>query len=399
MSRAVLFVVLMACGAPVVQPPAAGGGQGGGDQATAGGLATAGGSAAGGNATAGGATAGGATAGGSSATLTTIRVHYPAGGKTIWLRGSEAPLSWFSNATMTKGADDTWSATVDVAAASFELKPMLDGAWSIGPNYKVTRGATTDIYPRFVNYNGRVTRLINAFHSTKLTRDRGIWAYLPASYDENTTARFPVLYMHDGQNLFEPGNAFGGNEWKVDEALNAGAQDASIREIIVIGVENTQDRLWEYTGGPGPSAGGDAYRAMLIEELKPLVDSMLRTLPGRATTGIAGSSMGGQISAYITATRPDVFGMTGNFSTSTYMWANTVAAVGAITQRSKVYIDCGTMNDGEAGTNTLYDEYLGVGYVEGVDIKKVVQQGASHNEVYWAQRFPGAAIWLFGPRQ
>ncbi|MBL8954880.1 MAG: alpha/beta hydrolase [Myxococcaceae bacterium] len=386
MSRAVLFVALIACGTPPPQTMPAGG------QATAGGSATAGGEA-----TAGGiATAGG---GSTSSTATTIRVHYPAGTKTLWLRGSEAPLTWFDNATLTKGADDTWSETLEVSTPTFELKPMLDADWSVGPNYVAARGSTLDIYPRFGQQNGRVTKLIDTFHSTKLARDRGIWVYLPPSYDENPTARFPVLYMHDGQNLFDPAMAFGGNEWRVDEALNAGARDGSIRELIVVGIENTPDRLWEYAGGAGPMAGGDAYRAMLIEELKPRIDSMLRTLPGRATTGIAGSSMGGQISAYVTATRPDVFGMTGDFSTSAYMWSSTVAAVAAITTRSKVYIDCGTSNDGESNTNTLYAQYLSVGYVEGVDIKKVLQQGASHSEFYWAQRFPGAAVWLFGPRQ
>ena len=400
MSRLTSIFVLalaLACGGAPVSNPDGGAGAGGGS--SGGGAATGGGSAAGGQG--GGATAGGSgggSGGGASTTATTIRVHYPAAAKTLWLRGSEQPLSWFSNATMTNQGSDTWVATVDVAAPTFEFKPMLDAAWSIGPNYRAQRGATVDVYPRFTTQNGRVTKLINSFHSNRLTRDRGVWAYLPPSYDENPTARFPVLYMHDGQNLFDPAMAFGGNEWKVDETLNAGAQDGSIRELIVIGVESTSDRIWEYTGGAAPQHGGDLYRAMLIDELKPVIDSMLRTLPGRDTTGIAGSSMGGYISAYVTATRPDVFGLTSNMSTSVWISPNLVNAVGMVTQRSRVYLDVGTNNDGQTGTEQLYAKYKSVGYADGVDLKYVVQQGASHSEVYWAQRLPGALVWLFGPR-
>src|SRR5262249_9464414 len=135
-------------------------------------------------------------------------------------------------------------------------------------------------------------------------------------------------------------------EWKVDETLNAAAQDASIRELIVIGVENTLDRVWEYTGGPLPNAGGDEYRALLIDELKPQIDAMLRTMPGRETTGIMGSPMGGHISAYISATRPDVYGMTGDVSTTVFgILLPTVATLAGKSPRPKVYIDCGTVND------------------------------------------------------
>ncbi len=402
-----VVVLLLACGSPQGQMmPGGGGGSssaggqgggGGGTTGTGGGTSSAGGGSGTGGSTATGGGTG--TGGGTSSTLTTIRVHYPAGAKTMWLRGEAAPLSWFDNTAMTKGANDTWEATVDVPMATFEFKPMLDDAWSKGPNYRAQRGSTVDIYPRFNTDNGRVTKLINAFHSNNLMRDRGVWAYLPASYDENTTARYPVLYMHDGQNLFDPAIAFSG-EWKVDETLNQAAQDGSIREIIVIGVENTSDRIWEYTGGPPPTYGGDLYRTLLIDELKPVVDSMLRTMPGRATTGVAGSSMGGHISAYLTATRPDVFGLTGNFSTTVFI-ANKrlLTYVSAITNRSKVYMDVGTDNDGKSGSDELYTTYTSVGYVDGADLKYVVQQGANHSEFYWAQRLPGALQWLFGPRQ
>jgi predicted alpha/beta superfamily hydrolase len=332
---------------------------------------------------------------------TIFRVHYPAGTHTISLRGSESPVNWNSGVHMVQQASDTWEISLEVTSARVEWKPLLDDStWSIGPNYVAKSGETVDIYPRFFTYNGRVTKLFDQFHSTHLQRDRGIWAYLPPSYDENTLMRFPVLYMHDGQNLFDPALAFGGNEWKVDETLNGAASDGTIRETIVIGVENTADRVWEYTGGPTPNAGGDEYRALLIDELKPRIDAMLRTLPDRANTGVMGSSMGGHISAYLAATRPDVFSLAGDVSPTVFgILLPTVAAVHDQSVRAdRVYIDCGTVNDSQDRMEQLYQTYLQAGYVDGVSLKKVVQEGASHNEYWWATRLPAALQFLYGPR-
>ena len=173
-----------------------------------------------------------------------LRVHYPAGSHTLVLRGDGAGLSWDSGVALTPGADDTFTYTIADLAAPLSWKPLLDDAtWSRGPNYTVTPGTTVDVYPHFTTVAGSVVKLIADFHSTALANDRAIWAYLPPSYAENTRARFPVLYMHDGQNLFDPALAFGGNEWKVDETLDAAAEDGSIEELIVIGVENTAQRI------------------------------------------------------------------------------------------------------------------------------------------------------------
>jgi predicted alpha/beta superfamily hydrolase len=128
---------------------------------------------------------------------------------------------------------------------------------------------------------------MSAFRSAVLGNDRGLWIYLPPAYDENPTARFPVVYMHDGQNLFNPATAFGGQPWYAQDALNHGAEIGSIREAIVVGVENTPDRIDEYTPSrdAGRMAGGRGalYLRMLIEEVKPLIDRSYRTRPGAAT--------------------------------------------------------------------------------------------------------------------
>ena len=341
---------------------------------------------------------------------TVIRVHYPAGSHAMALRGDSAGLSWTQGAPLAGGNNDTFSFSIAQATAPVAFKPLLDDAtWSRGPNYTVAPGATVDIYPHFTTIKGSVTKLIAAFHSTALGNDRAIWAYLPPAYAENTRARFPVLYMHDGQNLFDPALAFGGNEWKVDETLDAAAEDGSIREVIVIGIENTSQRIYEYTPTTDPGTagggGGDKYLTLVAAELKPQIDQMLRTEPARAATGILGSSLGGLISAYAGVRRPDVFGIVGAMSPSTW-WNGTViigdvAAMPSTMRPARVYVDSGdsgTSNDDVSNTNQLAATYVADGYVAGVDFDHVVQAGGQHSEIYWAQRLPGALQFLFGPR-
>jgi predicted alpha/beta superfamily hydrolase len=340
---------------------------------------------------------------------TTIRIHYP-GQRSLALRGDGAGLSWSVGVPLTAGADDTYTFTVDALAQPLQFKPLIaDTTWSRGPNYRVSPGATVDIYPHFVTVNGTVTKLIATFHSTALNNDRAIWAYLPPSYADNTRARFPVLYMHDGQNLFDPALAFGGNPWKVDKTLDAAAEDGSIEEMIVIGVENTAQRIYEYTPTTDPTTpgggGGDLYLKLLIDELKPQVDSMLRTIPDRAHTGILGSSLGGLINAYAGVKRPDVYGIVGAMSPSTW-WNNDVIigdvrSMPSMMRPARVYVDSGDSgpsSDDLSDTNMLAATYVNIGYASGVDFLHVVQAGGQHNEVYWAQRLPGALQFLFGPR-
>jgi predicted alpha/beta superfamily hydrolase len=181
-------------------------------------------------------------------------------------------------------------------------------------------------------------------------------------------------------------------------------------EAIVIGIENTPDRIAEYTPVADPQNGGggngDAYLAMIVTELKPRVDSMLRTLPDRAHTAILGSSLGGLISAYAGVKQSDTFGLIGAMSPSTF-WDNGYI-VGAVTNAPKqprplrVYLDSGdsgTSNDDVGDTNKLAAAYLATGYVEGMDFHHVVAPGDQHNEVYWARRLPGALAFLLTPRR
>ncbi|MSP59698.1 MAG: alpha/beta hydrolase [Myxococcales bacterium] len=346
---------------------------------------------------------------------TVIRVHYPAGIKKIAIRGAPGqaggPLDWEKGKAMVAGAEDVWTFQSEAITVATEWKPLLDDVtWSRGPNYRVEAGATVDVWPHFTSTHGEVVKLIASFHSAKLKSDRTIWAYLPASYGENTRARFPSLYMHDAQNLFDAKVAFGGREWRVDETLDGAAEDGTIREAIVVGIANSAERIYELTpteGGMG-GGGGDAYLAMIVEEVKPKVDGMLRTRPGREETGVLGSSLGGLISSYAGCKRGVTFGLVGAMSPST--WWDQRVLLGLVTASKgqgmmmrplRVYVDSGDSGpsmDGAADTEVLAERYRGIGYSDGVDFKFVVQKGGQHNEMYWAERLPGALGFLLGPR-
>ncbi len=168
--------------------------------------------------------------------------------------------------------------------------------------------------PSTVSANVRV--IDTAFFMPQLNRYRRIWIYLPASYDKVKTKSYPVLYMHDGQNLFNEQTApFG--EWGVDECLDT-LETKINREWIVVGIDNGGDkRMNEYNPYDNERFGkgeGAAYMEFLVKTLKPFIDKNYRTLKGPKQTGIAGSSMGGLISMYAVMKYPEVFGIAGIFS-------------------------------------------------------------------------------------
>lgn len=353
-----------------------------------------------------------------SGRLTTLRVHYPLpAGKSLSVRGSLAPFDWSGGATMTRKAADLFELTIrDLRVPTggvLEWKPLVDDStWSRGQNFRVSPGQTVDIYPHFYNGAGRYLRHYTAFASTILGNRRGVWLYLPPSFDENPGARYPVLYMHDGQNLFDPRYAFLGRTWRVAETLNAGIDaldpNQHLAELVVVGPENTADRIYEYTPTPGDDprysgGGGDKYLRFLVEELKPAIenDPLLRgrLLTDRDHTALAGSSLGGLITSHAGITQRAVFSRLGIFSPSTW-WdgrylLGAVAAAAAGTPRwSAVYVDSGKPEDGYADTFELAQKYRDGGYRDGVDLLYVAEPGGMHNEDAWARRLPAALRFL-----
>ena len=236
--------------------------------------------------------------------------------------------------------------------------------------------------------------------SPQLRNERDLLVYLPASHGEGDR-RFPVLYMHDGQNLFDPATSFAG-EWQVDETMAAASLQGL--EAIVVGVPNMREkRMNEYSPFDGADWGpgrGDAYVDFLATTVKPLVDRRFRTLPDRRHTGVAGSSMGGLISLYAFFSRPDVFGFTAVMSPS--LWLNDEAIFPVVKAApfvpGRIYLDVGRL-EGERhveNVRRLRDLLAAKGYQDGVDLRWLEDEVGQHTEAAWAYRFRAALPYLLG---
>lgn len=244
-----------------------------------------------------------------------------------------------------------------------------------------------------------VSIMDDSFHMPQFDRNRRIWIYLPPNY-ETTELNFPVLYMHDGQNLFDSQTSFAG-EWEVDETLDE-LYDAGVNVPIVIGIDNGGgQRVEEYTPWVNVEGGGgkgSLYIDFIVETLKPFVDSNYRTLPDRNNTGIMGSSLGGLISYYGALKFQDVFSKSGIFSPS-YWWSDTVwdfADANPKLFEMMIYQMCGGLEGFSTVANmTKMDTYLqNAGFFANeLNLKVVV--GGQHNEQLWREGFGEAYQWLF----
>ena len=208
---------------------------------------------------------------------------------------------------------------------------------------------------------GRLEHL--PFESKILGAARNLTVYFPPGYDERSEQRYPVLYMHDGQNLFEADRAFiPGQHWRLGEAADMAIAERAAEPMIIVGIDNGGPaRVDEYTPGRDEKKqlGGRAadHARMLIEELKPLIDATLRTRPGVADTAVGGSSLGGLVSMYLALARPDVFGRAAIMSPS--VWWNGRAILGDVErfqreERPRLWVDIG----GREGFEALRDARL-----------------------------------------
>jgi enterochelin esterase-like enzyme len=247
------------------------------------------------------------------------------------------------------------------------------------------------------------------------TRHVEVW--LPPGYDEDPEARFPVLYMSDGQNLFDPRIANTGVDWGVDEAIVRLVETGVISPVIVVGAWSTDERGPEYS----PWHGAPEYARFLIEELMPRVNSEFRTLTGPENTSHMGSSMGGLLSFYLVTYHPEVFGSCGCVSThfplSEAVWQEVgygtpgqtpdetpyivldIEAGLTVPEGARYWFDYGTEGlDGEYGPTheALRARLLELGLVEGDDFLITEYEGATHNEASWRERLDDPLTFLFG---
>ena len=260
-------------------------------------------------------------------------------------------------------------------------------AWRIGPapRRRSTAGPS-------------VSLLDTAFAAPQLGGRRRIWLYLPPGYAASSR-RYPVLYMHDGQNLFDDSTSFGG-EWGVDETLDRLHAEGD-PGVIVVGVDNGGDRrLAEYSPWPNLTYGGgdgDAYVEFLVRTLKPWVDEHYRTRPDRLNTGVMGSSMGGLISFYAALKYPQVFGRAGVFSPSLWFAPQIFAYARRATPARpdpRFYFMSGALESSSNETvldqRRMMDTLSAAGFGIGGEVDTLVLADGRHQEWFWRREFERA---------
>lgn len=290
------------------------------------------------------------------------------------------------------------------------------------------------LIPKASNANEAMIVRYEAMPS-RFTGARNVSVWLPADYGQSKR-RYRVLYMHDGQNIFGVSTAFGGQSWRVDLAMEARHRAVAGSDAIVVGVWNTPTRRQDFSpagveaamddklrartavehGGPALS---DGYLRFLVEELKPMIDRDYRTKPGKASTVIMGSSMGGLISLYGICEYPHVFGAAGCLSTHWPLLSaaesfskpdlETPAMIQAFATylkrrlpkpgQNKIWMDHGTIN-----LESFYPPYQDAmdqvfkaqGWEKGKDFESRVYEGADHNEASWRVRLHEPLAFLMG---
>jgi predicted alpha/beta superfamily hydrolase len=283
--------------------------------------------------------------------------------------------------------------------------------------------------------NGSGSLLLTYFQSHFFSRNRGVHVYLPPSYRTQPDLRYPVLYLHDGQNVFSSAGAdatFGWGSWELDRTVDELSRAGRMQEIIMVGVDNSPARLDEYSGrhhAPGEEATNtefENYETFLTTELKPQLDREYRTLPEPAHTAVMGSSMGGTCSLALAWEHPEIFGgaasLSGAFTPERTNFLNDVLkSYRGPPKPFRVYLDSGVMDfmggdDGYALTKEVAAMLRRIGWTRNnlllfADRKQLTlaeleksnlrsdkfaeAQMSQHNEFYWRRRSWRALTFLF----
>ncbi len=242
-------------------------------------------------------------------------------------------------------------------------------------------------------------------HSQILPDDRRITVYLPPQYKTDPGRRFPVMYLNDGQNLFDPQAAFiPGHPWRAGLTADRLNREGLAEPLILVGIANTGlRRMPEYTPSRDPRMGGGdgaQYARLLIEELKPFIDQTYRTLSSSWDTGIGGSSLGGLISLYLGFTHPEVFGRLAVISPSIWWDQRSILKLVEQTQPKPelhIWLDIGTAEGARhvRDTERLNRMLIQRGWKPGVDLECREFAGAGHDEDAWATRFDQVLAFLY----
>ena len=220
-------------------------------------------------------------------------------------------------------------------------------------------------------------------------KPRDIFVWLPPDYKTNTEKRYPVFYMHDGQNLVDPRTSNTFIDWQVDEVADSLIRAGIVEPFIIVGINNTEDRGTEYNNTPL----GKLYEKLIVEKIKPFIDKEYRTLPDAQHTAVGGSSMGGLISLVCAWDYPNVFSKAACFSPAfsfeRFDYTKVVKEDTSPKKNLVIYIDNGGIGL-EQILRPGVDKMMGIlkakGYTEGKDLFLFIDPAAEHNEAAWAKR-------------
>jgi predicted alpha/beta superfamily hydrolase len=234
---------------------------------------------------------------------------------------------------------------------------------------------------------------------SKNLKPRDIIVWLPPFYFSEKEMRYPVLYMHDGQNIIDPRTSSFNIDWQIDESADTLIRKEYIDPIIIVGIYNTQDRSEEYS----EDSLGYVYMKFIIDSLKPFIDKNYRTLDDRENTATGGSSSGGLISFILPWEYPTVFSKSAcispAFKIDKYDFVNNVVSDKGEKKKLKFYIDNG--NDAldtklQPGVDEMLNALIEKGFLEKQDYYFFKDLDGSHNESSWSKRFWRALIFMFG---
>jgi predicted alpha/beta superfamily hydrolase len=256
---------------------------------------------------------------------------------------------------------------------------------------------------------------VHEFRSRFFRNTRFLRVWLPPGYDDsdNSLRRYPVLYLNDGQNLFEPSTSFTGVEWEVDETAERLIREGQVPSMIIVGIDNAgKDRFREYMPHRSLSpmmlrVQGNRYPNFLMKEVMPFIARNYRVASGPENTGLGGSSLGALISLYTAAMHPGWFGRL--LIESPSLWASNRQMIKdsrSIRQwPERIFLATGSAEAGREDRNrSMVDdvrELAGIFRHAGLDdrrLRLMVEDGATHHESAWARRFPDALSFLFGKR-
>lgn len=332
----------------------------------------------------------------------------------VYISGNDIALgSWEADKIKMEGGPSLYYVELE-APTSIDLEyKFTRGSWDtealgedgkVPPNYMLTvlsdtsvRHAVNQWKTSEYTIEGQVVgeRIALDVPGIEGLKARDVWIWLPPDYEISADIDYPVLLMHDGQNVFEPTASLSGQEWRVDETADSMIRAGTLNPFIILAVSNTEDRSAEYSYG----SKAELYAQFLIEQLLPYVNERYHLAQGPENTAIMGSSMGGLSSFVLAWEHPEVFGkaacLSPAFKVGEYDYVSKAAKMKRPSPLPAIYIDNGT-EDLEARLQAGIDDMKVYLKQENIPFEWYLDQGAKHTEGAWANRLHIPLKWLFG---